>query len=43
MSDGQNESCSGPEVGFEKIAVDLLQARFWRVIGTCPVTLLTGT
>ncbi|MFZ0694611.1 MAG: hypothetical protein WAN51_10760, partial [Alphaproteobacteria bacterium] len=28
MSDGQNESCSGPQVGFEEIAIDLLQGRF---------------
>ena len=28
MSDGQNESCSGPEVGFEDIAADLRETRF---------------
>jgi hypothetical protein len=27
--DGQTGSNSGPEVGLEEIAIDLLQARFW--------------
>src|ERR1035441_4115806 len=34
--DGQSESCSGPEVGFEEISVDLLQARFWIVSADQP-------
>jgi hypothetical protein len=28
-SNGQSGSYSGPEVGFEEIAIDLRQARFW--------------
>ena len=31
--DEQSGSYSGPEVGFEKITLDLLQARFWITSG----------
>ena len=31
MGEGLTGSHSGPEVGFEEIAIDLLQARFWIV------------
>jgi hypothetical protein len=33
MYHGQHGSCAGLEVGFEEIANDLLQARFWIVSG----------
>jgi hypothetical protein len=29
LDHGQTGSYSGPEVGLEEIAIDLLQARFW--------------
>jgi hypothetical protein len=39
---GYTGDCSGPEVGFEEITIDLPQARFWIAFGWSKILTMTG-